>query len=355
MEIEFIQIVVIVIIIIVFGVLITVTNLKKKVKVPVSKEQNSWQRIELLNSKKKEFLKKKEEVSFKYSAKGISDDNYANTIKYINDELKKIDQAINEEVSKLTDLQKSQDTGGDLRFQNIKLKGDLNEIKLERDNLKNRTTELEEFIKNMSKNNNSNLQVNESAKNKYYELILNTYKEIINNNEKKTISQIKEMVDPDNLTIKSIISKYKPIGFDFNKDYFETLRIIYNFLKSEIDFAKNDIKILYWLDPTQILKYKIADEQDAANMLCSVMKGLNDNEAYIYVVLLEDEKTHAIVKTKFKGVHYIFDLTQKTPFDLFKNNDEKKLFENYNYKNKKITKLIYKYNNNTYVNFDEEE
>jgi hypothetical protein len=139
----------------------------------------------ILNSKKKEFLKKKEEVSFKYSAKGISDDNYANTIKYINDELKKIDQAINEEVSKLTDLQKSQDTGGDLRFQNIKLKGDLNEIKLERDNLKNRTTELEEFIKNMSKNKYSNLQVNESAKNKYYELILNTYKEIINNNEKK--------------------------------------------------------------------------------------------------------------------------------------------------------------------------
>lgn len=354
MEIEFIQIVIIVGIIIVFGVLITITNLKKKVKVPVSKEQNTWQKIEQLNNKKKEFLKKKEEVSFKYSAKSITDDNYAKTIKYINEELKKIDDAVNEEVSKLTDLQKNQDTGGDLRFQNIKLKGDLSELMLERDNLKNRTQELEEFIKNMTKSTNNNLQINESAKNKYYELILTTYKDIINNNEKKTISQIKDMVDPDNLSVKSIISKYKPIGYDFNKDYFETLRVIYNYLKSEIEVAKNDIRVLYWLDATQILKHKIADEQDAANMLCSIMKALKDNDAYIYVVLLEDDRTHAIVKTKFKGVHYILDLTQKTPFDLFKDQDENKLFENYNYKNKKITRMIYKYNNNTYVNFEEE-
>lgn len=349
MNIELIQIIIITGIAVLFGIAFTFINFRKKITVPVTKEQNSWQKIEALNTQKKELLKRKEELSYKYSAKSISDDAYSNNLKNITIELTKIDSEINSEVSKLTELQKTQDVGSDLRFQNIKLKGELNETKLERDNLKNRIKELEDFIKNLSGTKNLSTSIKDNIQNKYYEQILDKYKDLINEQERKTISQIKATVNPNDLTIKSVILKHKPIGYEYNKDYIETLRKIYSFLKTEIDVVKTDIKVLYWLEATCILKNKIADEQDVSAFLCSAMQGLNDQEAMVYVVLLEDDKTHAFVKTKYKSQFYIFDLTQKGPFEMFTNTDEKKLLEDYKFNGLKIKKIIYRYNQNNYI------
>lgn len=353
MNIELIQMISITIIIIIFGIAITYVNLRKKINAPVSKEQNSWQRIENLNDKKKELIRQKEDASLKYGAKSINDETYTNTLKFITSELNKIDTEINQEVSKLTELQKTQDTGSDLRFQNIRLKGELNETKLEKENLKQRVKELEEFIKNISGSKNISVSANESIQNKYYELILDKYKEEINEQERKTISQIKEMVSPNDLTIKSVVGKYKPVGYDYNKDYIDTLKRIYNFIKSEIDIIKIDIKVLYWMDATTVLKNKYCDDQDAASLLCSTMQALNDYDALVYVVLLDNEQTHSFVKTKYKNLHYIFDLTQKCPFEMYSNTDESKLFENYKFNGNKIKKIIYKYNQNIYVDAED--
>lgn len=349
MEIELIQIILIICIAIVFGVIFAFINFKRKITRPVTKEQNSWQKIEALNDQKKELQKRKEELSYKYSARSISDDVYSSDLKNITSELSKIDNEINNEVSKLTELQKMQDNNSDQKSQNIKLKGELNEIKLERDNLKNRINELEEIIKNISGTKNLSPSIKDNFQNKYYEQILDKYKELINKQEQKTIAQIKETVNPNDLTIKSIISKHKPVGYEYNKDYLEILRKIYSFLDAEIEVVKTDVKVLYWLDATEILKNKIADEQDISALLCSAMQGLNDQEAQVYVVLLEDDNTHAFVKTKYKNQYFIFDLAQKGPFEMFTNTDEKKLLEDYKYNGLKIKKIIYRYNQNSYI------
>jgi hypothetical protein len=349
---DIIQIVVVLIIIIVFGTIITIINLKQKTKT-TTKEQGSWKRIEDLNEKKKEFLTKKEELSFKYSAKSIDDDSYNKALKYITEELKKIDEEINQEVSKLTDLQSKQDTGNELRFENIKLKGKLSETTIEKENLEARVKELEDFVKRMS-GESKNVTGSEDSKKKYYELVLQKYKEYINTQEKKTISEIKGMVDSGDLTINSIVSKHKPIGYDYNRDYLTTLKKIYNYLMSEIDVVKNNLKILFWLDFGSVIKNKIADEQDISILLCSIMHALNDYEVYIYVVQLDNDKTHAFVKTKYKNTHYIFDLTQKVQFDTFKAKDEVTLFKEYSFLENKIIKQIYKYNQDSYLELDNE-
>lgn len=351
--IDILQIIIIVGIIIVFGTVITIINVKKKINTPTIKEQGSWQKIEELNEKKKEFLKKKEELSFKYSAKSIDDDSYNKALKYITEEIKKIDTEINEEVSKLTDIQKKQETGNELRFENIKLKGKLSEATIEKETLATRVKELEAFIKRMSGSEKKDMPVCETSKNKYYEIILQKYKEDINQKEKKTITEIKDMINSGDLTINTIVSKHKPIGYDYNKDYLTTLKKVYNYLMSEIEVVKNNLRVLFWLDFSEIVKNKIADEQDASIFLCSIMNALNDYEAYIYIVQLENEKTHAFVKTKYKNTHYIFDLTQKVPFDTFKAKDEDELFENYKFLDNKIVKRIYKYNQDSYLDLDE--
>jgi len=349
MNTDLIQIIAISVIIIVFGIAITYVNLKKRINVPINKEQSAWQKIEGLNEQKKELLNKKEEASLKYGAKSMSDDVYSNTLKYITQEINKIEKEINQEVNKLTDIQKTQDFGSDIRFQNIKLKGELNETKLEKENFKQRVKELEEFIKNLSGSKNISVATNESIKNKYYEMILEKYKEDINKQEKKTISQIKETINPGDLTVKGLVGKYKPIAYDYNKDYVDTLKKIFNFLKSEIDVVKTEVRVLYWLDATTILKNKFCDEQDASALLCSVMQALNDYNSQVYVVFLDNENTHSFVKTKYKNKYYILDLSQKCPFEMYSDADENKLLGNYNYNGQKIKKIIYKYNQNMFV------
>ncbi len=351
--IDILQIIIVVGVVVVFGTIITIINLKNKTKTTTTKEQSSWQKIEENNEKKKELLRKKDELSFKYSAKSIDEDEYNKALKYITEEIKKIDKEISSEVSKLTEIQKTQDGGNELRFENIKLKGKLSETGIEKENLVARVKELEEYIKRIDGSQKKELPAGEISKKKYYEIILQKYKDYINKEEKKTIAEIKNMVNPGDLTINTIVSKHKPIGYDYNRDYLNTLKKIYNYFMSEIDVVKNDLKLLFWLEFPEIIKNKIADEQDISILLCSIMNNLSDNEAYIYVVQLENEKTHAFVKTKYKNTHYIFDLTQKVPFDMFKAKDEEELFNNYRFLESKIDKKIYMYNQDSYLDLEE--
>ncbi len=349
MEIDFIQVIVIVVIIIIFGIVITFINLSRKNKVvSINKEQTTWLSIEQLNNKKKKLLDKKKELSYKYTAKTMDDETYSKAMKYINEEIKEIDQKINSEVSKLTEIQKKDTPKDDLRFKNIKIKGDLSEVSLENKSLKEKIKELEDFIKNLSKTNTMKTPESEISKSKYYSLIINKYKNIINENEQKTISQMKDMIKPSDLTVKSVVAKFSPIGYDYNKDYLTALRKTYNYLKSELDIIKNDLKVLFWIDFSKIIKDKLSDEQNSAIFLCSIMQALNDSNSKLDIVKLEDDKIHSVVTTKYKNTFYIFDLVQKVPFDMFKDTDEKKLFEKYHFNSKKIVQRIYSYNQYDY-------
>lgn len=351
MSIELINFLIILIILIVSGVLISIVNLKKtpnNKKSTVNKEQITWQIIDELNEKKKELIEKKKELSYKYTAKTIDDNKYSVALKKLNEEIKNTDNKINAEVSKLTNIQKQDNTQDDLRFKNLKIKGQLNELKLENENLNEKIVELEQFIKELSKNSSATINETEQSKIKYYTVILNKYKDEINKAERKTITEMKQRIIPNDLTIKNIISKFTPIAYDFNKDYIPTLKKVYNYLKSEISIIDNDVDITYYLSFTEILKEKIADAESISILLCSIMQALQDSNAKIEMNMLEQQKVHPFVSTKYKNTYYIFDLVQKIPFDMFKNTDMKELYKNYSYKNLKIVRQIYWYNQNDY-------
>lgn len=354
MIVETIQIIIIIGIVIIFGSVITYLNLNKKTKKNINQEQSTWKRIDILNTQKKQLEKQKKDVSYKYSAKAIDDEAYSKAINYINEELKKVTEKIDFEVSKLTKIQeKNLSEEDELRFKNIKIKGNLSEIENENKNLKEKVTELEGFIKRMSESGNIKVDTCDKSKEKYISLIISRYKDIINEKERKTISEMKKNIDPNDLSIKSIINKYSPIGYNFEKDYLKTLKKIYNYIKSEIEIIENEYEILFWMDFTKIFSEKVCDQQNASVLFCSIMEGLEDENATIEVVLLDNEKIHTFVKTKYKNTHYIFDLAQKLPFDTFKKDNEEELFKEYKFENKKIIRRIYSYNKYNYTDIQD--
>lgn len=353
MYISFGQILIIILIFIIFGTLIAIVNLNAKRKSPANKEQVTWQKIETLNTKKKELLEQKNELSYKYTAKNVDEHTYTKTLKEITTELKKIEDEINVEVSKLTTYDKKENLEDELRFKNLKIKGNLNEIVVENKNLKEKISELEEFIKNISKQESKKPTEEDVNKIKFYSMIINRYKDTINQNERKTISEIKDMVKPTDLTIKSITSKFTPIGYDFKKDYISSIRKVYNYLRTEINVVKNDLKVLFWVDFSKAIKEKTCDEQTTAIMLCSCMRALNDEFASVDVVLLEDETIHSFVSTKVKETYYIFDIAQNIPFDTYRNINADTLYSEYRFNNKKIIRKIYSFNNIDYLDYNQ--
>lgn len=183
-----------------------------------------------------------------------------------------------------------------------------------------------------------------------YSLLLEKYSSIINEHERRTIGEIKALINPNDLTVQAIISNFKSDLYDFDSDFLPTAKKIFDFLKKEIDFVKADIDIGYWLTPAEIMKAKVADDEDLAVLFCSILTALGDKNAFVVVAELENLASHAIVITKFKGEFFIFDLSQKHSFTEFAGN-EIEVLQKYSFDNAKINKLLYKFNSKEYKQF----
>ena len=183
-----------------------------------------------------------------------------------------------------------------------------------------------------------------------YRLLLKKYADAINDREKRTIGQIKGLVDKDDLTIQAIASDFKPKGYDFERDYLVAAQKVYDFVVKEIDFAKADIELSFWLSPKEVLENKIADDEDLAVFLCSLLYALGDEKADIAIAELDDLSTHAFVMTEFKNRFILLDASQKSPFHTFIGNRETVL-EKYSFGSAKLRRFLYKFNHNKYEQF----
>ena len=183
-----------------------------------------------------------------------------------------------------------------------------------------------------------------------YEALLKKYRELINENERKTVGEIKGLVNKEDLTVLSFIDQFKPKEYNFERDYLDVLKKCYEFVVKEISYAKLDFELNYWFDASEILKYKVGDDEDIAIFLCSVMFALGDNNAAVVVFELEDYSTHAVVITEFGGKFILLDATQKVEFERFIGRKEEVL-EKYRFKGKRIKRPVYKFNHFHYEQF----
>ncbi|HRT02473.1 MAG TPA: hypothetical protein P5513_00820 [Candidatus Diapherotrites archaeon] len=304
-----------------------------KQKSIIEKEQNIWKQIEILNNKKKELIEQKNKL--------IESKNYEDA-ENISQEIIDLEARKSNLYLELEQIQRENN--------NTEKKRKYNEFyELIRANQK--LTSENNQLKNIIEKQKKEIETKENKKEKYYKAVIEKNKEKLNEFNNKTITEIKNTINPDDLTIKNIVEKFKPIGYDFNKDYLNTLKTIYNFLKQEITIIDPELKILIYDDATTIIKNKITNDISAAIMLCSIMCALGDENAMVEAVLLEKEGNHAFVKTKYKNKYYIFDLSQDNSFEKYNDKNIENLYQNYTYDNKKIVKKIFNFNQNIYMNY----
>jgi len=189
---------------------------------------------------------------------------------------------------------------------------------------------------------------------KLYRQLLKKYAGLINEKEKRTIGEVKSLVNAEDLTIQSIAAEFKPENYSFEKDYLKAAEKAFEFSKKEIRYTKADIDIDYFLSPVEIVTEKVADDQDQAVFLCSLLDALGDKSASVVIAELENPESHAFVLMEHGDKAFFLDPTQDHTFDEFSGN-MKEVMAEYSFKSSKIRRLLYKFNTTEYKSFIEEE
>lgn len=190
----------------------------------------------------------------------------------------------------------------------------------------------------------------ERLKERLYEALLKKYKDLINDSEKKTVGEVKALVNKNDLTTQMFVSRFKPEHYEFERHFLETARKCYGFLVKEVDYYKLGFDLNFWLKPEEILKYKIADDEDLAVFLCSILYALGNDKSEVLICEMDDFSTHAITITEFQGEFLVLDASQKQAFEQFKGQKESVL-EEYSFEGKKIKRPLYKFNHQSYEQF----
>ncbi len=186
-----------------------------------------------------------------------------------------------------------------------------------------------------------------TPKERMYELLLKKYSQIISEQETRTIAEMKQMIDKNDLTIKALVSDFKEPTYSFEEDYLKTAKKIFEFLIKEIDCVKIDININFWLKPNEILSAKVADPEDFGVLFCSVLYALGDSDAYVLVFELENLEVHSCVVADTKKEFVLFDFCSKK----YLSGKKPVVLEKYSFKNAKIRRLLYRFNSKIYEQF----
>ncbi len=189
---------------------------------------------------------------------------------------------------------------------------------------------------------------------KLYRLLLKKYADLINEKEKRTIGEVKALVNGDDLTIQSIASEFKSDNYTPERDFLVAARKAFEFVKREIHFVKADINLDFFLSPLEIMTEKIADDQDQAVFLCSLLSALGHSGASVVIAEMDNLSTHAFVILDYNGRAYFLDPTQEHDFEEF-SGETAQVLKEYSFKGAKIRRLLYKFNNYDYRSFIEEE
>lgn len=180
--------------------------------------------------------------------------------------------------------------------------------------------------------------------------LLQKYGDIINEREKRTIGEIKGLVDGSDLSIQSLAQDFMGDNYDFETNYESALKEAYKFVVDEIGFVDADLNLNYWMSPKEVLEQKVADDEDFAVFICSLMKALKDDKAEVIIAELDNLRTHAFVTTELGDKFLLLDPSQGKGFEEFLG-EKTEVLAKYSFNGNKIKTFLYKFNSDKYEQF----
>lgn len=183
-----------------------------------------------------------------------------------------------------------------------------------------------------------------------YHLLLQKYADLINEKERRTIGEVKALIDPADLTVQSLAFNFKGDSYSFETNFLSAAKRAFEFVSHEISFVKADVRLSFWLSAKEMVESKVADDEDQAVFVCSLLSALGDESAAVVIAELEDLSTHAFVISQYQSGFYLWDPAQRHDFLAFSGSKQTAL-ENYSFEGIKIRRFLYKFNRLSYEQF----
>jgi predicted nucleic acid-binding Zn-ribbon protein len=279
--------------------------------------------------------------------------------------LVRLQQESNEHKRKIEELE---GTVEDLNGRNQILDSENTELRQKLDNVentyKNRVIRLEQEIDTtrkgigMRRNPESLENQSDSELRKYkekideyyhkillYQLLVSRYKSTIETNETKTVPDVESLVQPTNSNLLPITQKIK----SDNRDTINQYQAAYDFM-DEIHSVPH-IGATLWLSIKEMLDNKVADYEDKAILLCSILRGLGAS-AHVLVASMTDGSNRPLVLLVLKDKSIMLDPNKKHDFLKYvgKRNETIKQFS---VDETKIKRILYEFNDKDYISHEE--
>lgn len=188
------------------------------------------------------------------------------------------------------------------------------------------------------------------ARQTFYKMILTKFGDLINEKEKRTVGEIKALIAADDLSVQSLVAQFRGDTYAYERDYLYTAQHVFEFITREVRYVPNDLNINFWLTPKEILTHKVSDDEDLAVLTCTTLHALGDENAFVYVMELEDLHTHAVVLSDINGKTLLLD--PSVGHNFFKYYGDKSfVFKKYRFDGKKLKRALYRFNHATYEQF----
>lgn len=278
--------------------------------------------------------------------------------------LVKLQEDVNKSKAKIEELQGSLD---DVGKRNEILDGENRELKQKLDNLessyKDRVIKLEEQLdaarkgapskrntQPMSAASDEDLKKYKEKIDEYYhkiqlyQLLVSRYKNHIETSETKTVPDVKSLVQPSNSNIVAIARKIKLENNEYLKQY-----------QTAYDSVDGIHSVPYigttlWLSIKEMLDNKVADYEDKAILLCSILRALGAN-ARVLVTLMTDGSNRPLVLINMKDKSILLDPNDKHDFIKYvgKRAD---LLKQFSVEDQKIKRTLYEFNDKDYISYE---
>lgn len=277
--------------------------------------------------------------------------------------LVKLQEETNAGKSKVTELEATVD---DITRRNEILEAENAEFKQKLDNLettyKNRVIAMERELDAAKKNVSRKSQPNpgnpgsedmkkykEKVEEYYhriqlYQLLVSRYKEQIDTNEVKSVQDVKSLVQPGNSNVTQIVQRIKAETTEYMRQYqgaFESIDEVH---------SVPSIGTTFWLSVKEMLDNKVADYEDKAILLCSILRGLGASSR-VLVASLTDGSNRPLVMITLKDKTILLDPNKKHEFLQYvgKRNDAIKQFK---IDGKAIKRILYEFNDKDYISYE---
>ncbi|MFA5050123.1 MAG: hypothetical protein WC501_03890 [Candidatus Micrarchaeia archaeon] len=154
---------------------------------------------------------------------------------------------------------------------------------------------------------------------KIYELILSRYRELIKEKEERSISEIRQMINPYDDFVKSlrddIIRDIQP--YLQEKHFFSAVQKCTDYIKSIYNLK---LPVIFYLTFKEIDELKVAPILDQSVLLCSLIRSLGSENAKVHIM----NSNKIYVGFDFEFERYLIDPESGT---LFRGGDVEAIFK----------------------------